>query len=115
MLRIVVLVLAVAAFASGRPSYLHSSVVPYGYEIEPTVIGHTLHSIPTAVSHQSQTIVHEKRPYLRPIVEHISVPVVKTYAVPEIIASPYYSGGYSGWDNGYGGLKTASYGGWNRW
>ncbi|XP_055913107.1 uncharacterized protein LOC129946800 [Eupeodes corollae] len=114
MLRIIILVLTTVTLALARPSYLHTSVVPYGYALEPQVVGHTLHSIPTAVSHQSQTIVHEKRPYLRPIVEHVPVPVLNSYAVPsEIVSSPYYNG----WGSGYGGFRTASAygGGWNQW
>lgn len=69
------------AVAYARPSYLTStallpstsyeyvdSFAPAAYA--PTILSHTIQHLPTAVSHQSQTIVHEKRPYLRPILEY---------------------------------------------
>lgn len=77
------------------------------------MVGHSLHTIPTAVSHQSQTLVHEKRPYLRPVLHH--TPVLRTYdnsllhgigAVDTSLLhglSPYsfYNGLYNDWNPWY--------------
>ncbi|XP_036337510.1 uncharacterized protein LOC118747567 [Rhagoletis pomonella] len=116
-----------------RPSLKYLPSVAEHVEYTPTVVGHTVHSVPTAVSHQSQTIVHEKRPYLRPIVEHTPIiktytPIVKTYspiiktytpstsvAWPPVSYAPVYPssahlGLYDGWSSP--SLKSV-YGGWS--
>ncbi|KAL5292041.1 hypothetical protein ACFFRR_011061 [Megaselia abdita] len=75
-MKIVILIVALVGLVACRPSYIHSDLEPtygLGYDVVPTVVGHTLHSVPTAVSHQSQTLVHEKRPYLRPVIHHTPV------------------------------------------
>lgn len=104
------MILATALFglAASRPSYYHTELEPsysLGYNVVPTVVGHTLHSVPTAVSHQSQTIVHEKRPYLRPILHHSPLihqaPLVDTSLLQGL--SPYgvYNNLYSDWNPWY--------------
>ncbi|XP_061386845.1 uncharacterized protein LOC133321787 [Musca vetustissima] len=124
------------------PTYLPAAAVaaPAIYDhyehYTPTIVGHSVEHYPTAVSHQSQTIVHEKRPYLRPIVEYAPAatfvkahaPIIKKYVVAapapatiEYAYAPesYYSGGglyaaTSGWDSGLV-YSTATKGGWNAW
>ncbi|XP_030385671.1 uncharacterized protein LOC115632587 [Scaptodrosophila lebanonensis] len=106
MFKIILLFVALyAALSQARPSYLHgsSALLPSYETVEyaPTLIGHSYESLPTAVSHQSSTVVHEKRPYWRPIVGH--APLLNTYAptVTYAAASPisYGSGWYdsAGW------------------
>lgn len=55
---------------------------------EPTItkVGDLVRSFPTAVSHQSSTIVHNKADYVEPILAHgvrtYQQPIVKTYSTP---------------------------------
>ena len=108
-----------------RPGYLPTSIELPTYEhyaYEPTVVGHTVTHVPTAVSHQSQTIVHEKRPYLRPILDYQpAAAYVRAHYAPahtKIVAAPltyapvsYASEVYpAGWDTGLAYTK-----GWNGW
>ncbi|CAD7006545.1 retinin [Ceratitis capitata] len=132
LLTIVIAVVLSAALTQARPSLKYLPTVAEHVEYTPTVVGHTVHSLPTAVSHQSQTIVHEKRPYLRPIVEHTPIiktytpivktysPVIKTYAPSTSVAWPAvsygsvypsaYAGLYDGWSSP--AVKSV-YGGWS--
>ncbi|XP_054731862.1 uncharacterized protein LOC129240225 [Anastrepha obliqua] len=120
------------ATTDARPSLKYLPAVAEHVEYTPTVVGHTVHSLPTAVSHQSQTIVHEKRPYLRPIVEHTPIiktytpivkaysPIIKAYTPSTSVAWPAvsyasvypsaYEGLYDGWNSP--SVKSA-YGGWS--
>ncbi|KAM8710920.1 hypothetical protein ACLKA7_017535 [Drosophila subpalustris] len=60
-------VCATLSQARPHPSYLPSYET---VEFAPTVVGYESYALPAAVSHQSSTVVHEKRPYWRPIVTH---------------------------------------------
>ncbi|XP_001352551.1 uncharacterized protein [Drosophila pseudoobscura] len=85
-----------AALSQARPSYLH------GYdalEYAPSVVGYESLALPAAVSHQSSTVVHEKRPYWRPIVDHHSPLLRASYApVSSISYAPLgYAAGSAGW------------------
>lgn len=57
---------------------------------EPTItkVGDLVRSVPTAVSHQSSTIVHNKADYVEPILAHgvrtYQQPIVKTYSTPYV-------------------------------
>lgn len=57
---------------------------------EPTItkVGDLVRSVPTAVSHQSSTIVHNKADFVEPILAHgvrtYQQPIVKTYSTPII-------------------------------
>ncbi|CAD7082706.1 unnamed protein product [Hermetia illucens] len=91
--------LALIAVAAARPGYLSHYETPIVYESAPILhqeyvkvhepvvakVGAIVESIPSAVSHQSQTIVHSK-----PIVTPILATAVKTYHAPLVksIASP---------------------------
>lgn len=65
---------------------------------EPTItkVGDLVRSVPTAVSHQSSTIVHNKQDFVEPILAHgvrtYQQPIVKTYSTPVVeniaISSP---------------------------
>ncbi|XP_034482191.1 uncharacterized protein LOC117787705 [Drosophila innubila] len=81
MLKIVLVLCAVyATLSQARP---HASYLPSYETIEyaPTVLGYESLALPAAVSHQSSTVVHEKRPYWRPIVEHSHhTPLLKSYS-----------------------------------
>ncbi|EDV95738.1 uncharacterized protein LOC6558796 [Drosophila grimshawi] len=74
-----VLFLALVASSHSRPSYLPAYET---IEYAPTVLGYEHLGLPTAISHQSSTVVHEKRPYLRPIYEHHHTPLLKSYHHP---------------------------------
>ncbi|KAH8416319.1 hypothetical protein KR222_007518, partial [Zaprionus bogoriensis] len=83
-----VLLAASAAVSQARPhasSYLPS----YHETIEyaPHVLGYESLALPAAVSHQSSTVVHEKRPYWRPIVQ----PLLKTAYSPAYSSIAYDS------------------------
>ncbi|EDW68553.2 LOW QUALITY PROTEIN: uncharacterized protein Dvir_GJ12775 [Drosophila virilis] len=87
-----VLCAAWLALSQARPSYLPSYET---IEYAPTVLG-----LPAAVSHQSSTVVHEKRPYLRPIYEHplktYHHPTTYTYASsPLSYGSDWYEPGWN--------------------
>lgn len=124
-------VLSITAIQA-RPSLKYLPAVAEHVEYTPTVVGHTVHSLPAAVSHQSQTIIHEKRPYLRPIVEHTPIfktytpvvkaysPVIKTYAPstsvawPPVSYGPVYTSSYAGLYDGWSSPSLKSgYGGWS--
>uniref|UniRef100_T1GYK3 Uncharacterized protein n=1 Tax=Megaselia scalaris TaxID=36166 RepID=T1GYK3_MEGSC len=106
-----ILLATLFGLAACRPSFIHTEPeLSYGlgYKVVPTVVGHSLHSVPTAVSHQSQTIVHEKRPYLRPVIHH--TPVYKTIGHEPVVdttllngVSPYgvYNSLYNDWNPWY--------------
>ncbi|KAL5292028.1 hypothetical protein ACFFRR_011048 [Megaselia abdita] len=57
---------------------------------EPTItkVGDLVRSVPTAVSHQSSTIVHNKADFVEPILAHgvrtYQQPIVKTYSTPVV-------------------------------
>ncbi|XP_075164262.1 uncharacterized protein LOC142236869 [Haematobia irritans] len=135
MLRISLL-LTFACYVAARPG--HSSGPAYlpvahdydHYAYAPTIVGHAVEHYPTAVSHQSQTIVHEKRPYLRPIVDYTPAatfvkahaPIITKYvavaptahygyAPAETFYNDWYPTVGSGWDAGLA-YKTK---GWNGW
>lgn len=117
---------SIIAIVKSRPSYLPTAVALPAYEhyaYEPTVIGHAITHLPTAVSHQSQTIVHEKRPYLRPIIDYQpAAAYVKAHYAPThtklVAAAPlaYAPLAYAtqlyptGWDTGLTYTKS-----WNGW
>ncbi|ALC43949.1 CG4982 [Drosophila busckii] len=63
MWKILTLLLALG-LAAARPSYLPSYE---SIEYTPHVLGYESYALPAAVSHQSSTVVHEKRPYWRPV------------------------------------------------
>ncbi|EDX10682.1 uncharacterized protein LOC6738286 [Drosophila simulans] len=96
MFKVVFLVCGVlAVLIQARPSYLPS----YEHvEYAPSVVGYESYALPAAVSHQSSTVVHEKRPYWRPIVDH--TPILKTAYAPatSISYAPLgYAGSSAGW------------------
>ncbi|XP_055846526.1 uncharacterized protein LOC129912337 [Episyrphus balteatus] len=70
------------AVAAARPGLYSSSPLVYSAPIVQehsyAKVGAIVKSIPTAVSHQSSTVVHDQAHYVQPIV----APVVKTYAAP---------------------------------
>ncbi|XP_037938940.1 pupal cuticle protein G1A-like [Teleopsis dalmanni] len=97
---------ALFAIAAARPGFIESPVVysaPAAVAVhEPAYakVGAVVKSIPTAVSHQSQSIVHSsahvvedvvapvvKTTYAAPVVKTIAAPVVQTYAAAPIVKS----------------------------
>ncbi|EDV40002.1 uncharacterized protein Dana_GF24176 [Drosophila ananassae] len=94
MFKIVFVLLGLyAALIQARPSYLPSYET---VEYAPSVVGYEHLALPAAVSHQSSTVVHEKRPYWRPIVDH--TPLLKAAYAPSISYAPLgYSAGSAGW------------------
>ncbi|XP_067612727.1 retinin-like [Eurosta solidaginis] len=91
MFKLVVL-FALLAVAAGRPSHIESHPVFYAapatvavHEPVLTKVGSVVKSIPTAVSHQSQSIVHSSAH----VVEDIIAPGVKTsiVAAPTVVKS----------------------------
>ncbi|XP_039953934.1 uncharacterized protein LOC126762892 [Bactrocera neohumeralis] len=93
MLKLVVLLSTLLAVAVARPGYL--SHAPLLYSAPATVIhepvlakvGAIVKSYPTAVSHQSSSIVHSSAVAVQPIL----APIVKTtYAAPVLHAAPIY-------------------------
>lgn len=89
----VVLLSTLLAVAVARPGYL--SHAPLLYSAPATVIhepvlakvGAVVKSFPTAVSHQSSSIVHSSAVAVEPIL----APIVKTtYAAPVLHAAPIY-------------------------
>jgi Drosophila Retinin like protein len=117
------LIAAPLAYAAPYPAYSYAAIAPatktivYQPELKayhglesvvvdtPTVahVGSVRTSIPTAVSHQSSTIVHSKADIVEPILAHgitksvistpvtklIAEPVAKTYIQPTLYAAPY--------------------------
>ncbi|KAH8295680.1 hypothetical protein KR018_002722, partial [Drosophila ironensis] len=78
---------ALFAVAFARPGHLYESPVVYSAPAttivqEPVLakVGAVVKSIPTAVSHQSQSVVHSSAH----VVEDVVAPVVKTYAAPVV-------------------------------
>ncbi|XP_037933894.1 cuticle protein 64-like [Teleopsis dalmanni] len=123
MFKLVVLS-ALLAVAAAYPGYLehapaHVVVAPATTIVhEPALakVGAIVKSIPTAVSHQSQSIVHSSAHVVQPIVAPIvkttlvqSAPVIKTIAAPALTTA--YAGPalslHGGW--GHGGW---AHGGW---
>ncbi|XP_068139856.1 uncharacterized protein [Drosophila tropicalis] len=77
------------ASSQGRPSYLP---LDYGaVEYSPSIVGYESLALPAAVSHQSSTVVHEKRPYWRPVVKSYT-----PYSSPLVTYDPL-SYGSAGW------------------
>jgi len=101
---VLVLCVAYATLSEARP---HPSYLPSYETIEyaPTVLGYESLALPAAVSHQSSTVVHEKRPYWRPILDHHAhhTPLLKTYSpasyayasAPLSYGSEWYEPGWS--------------------
>ncbi|KAH8365835.1 hypothetical protein KR093_005321, partial [Drosophila rubida] len=103
-LQVLVVCIAYVALSQARP---HPSYLPSYETIEyaPTVLGYDTVALPAAVSHQSSTVVHEKRPYWRPIIDHAHhTPLLKTYsptsyayaAAPLSYSSEWYEPGWNG-------------------
>ena len=97
---------AVLAIVAARPGYLnHYAASPLIYSAplvhqqeyvkyeQPIVtkVGAVVQSIPTAVSHQSQSVVHSQAHVVQPILAHgvktYVTPVVKTYAAAPVYKS----------------------------
>ncbi|XP_060654992.1 pupal cuticle protein G1A-like [Drosophila sulfurigaster albostrigata] len=93
MFKLVVLS-ALLAVAVARPGHLYESPVVYSAPAativqEPVLakVGAVVKSIPSSVSHQSQSVVHSSAHY----VEDVVAPVVKSYAAPVVssyVAAP---------------------------
>ncbi|CAD7006539.1 retinin [Ceratitis capitata] len=98
MFKLVVLS-ALLAVAAAAPGYIASHPVVYSAPVasiaihEPvlTKVGAVVKSIPTSVSHQSQSVVHSSAHYVEPIVapvlktSYVSAPVVHTYAAAPVV------------------------------
>ncbi|XP_055913106.1 retinin-like [Eupeodes corollae] len=86
MFKLVVLS-ALLAVAAARPGLLHSSPVVYSsplvHQHGLASVGTIVKSIPTAVSHQSSSVVHGSAHVVQPIV----APVLKTYSAPVLHTS----------------------------
>ncbi|XP_055842399.1 retinin-like [Episyrphus balteatus] len=86
MFKLVVLS-ALLAVAAARPGLLHSSPVVYSsplvHEHGLASVGTIVKTIPTAVSHQSSSVVHSSGHIVQPIV----APVLKTYSAPVLHTS----------------------------
>ncbi|EDW17409.1 uncharacterized protein LOC6586668 [Drosophila mojavensis] len=80
------------ALGQARPSYLPSYEA---IEYAPTVLGYEHYALPAAISHQSSTVVHEKRPYLRPIYEHHPTTYTTYAGSPLGYSSEWYSPGWN--------------------
>ncbi|KAH8256153.1 hypothetical protein KR026_009348, partial [Drosophila bipectinata] len=86
ILQVVLSALFAVAFA--RPGHLYESPVVYAAPATTTIVqepylakvGAVVKSVPSAVSHQSQSVVHSSAH----IVEDVVAPVVKTYAAPVV-------------------------------
>ncbi|XP_055913885.1 cuticle protein LPCP-23-like [Eupeodes corollae] len=96
MFKLVVLS-ALLAVAAARPGLYHEAS-PLVYSAPSIVQEHSLakvgaivKSIPTAVSHQSSTVVHNSAHVVQPIV----APVVKTYAAAPIHSAPLVHSSYA--------------------
>ncbi|XP_036337381.1 pupal cuticle protein G1A-like [Rhagoletis pomonella] len=105
MFKLVVLS-AFLAVAAAAPGFIASHPVVYSaapaatvavHEPVLTKVGSVVKSIPTAVSHQSQSVVHSSAHYVQPIVAPViktsyvaAAPVVHTYSAPIVktIAAP---------------------------
>lgn len=105
------LLVAFAALGQARPSYLPSYET---IEYAPQVLGYETLALPAAVSHQSSTVVHEKRPYWRPIVHPapLHTPLLKSYgSIPHYAAYdalPLSYGSPSEWyEPGWNGAASA--------
>jgi Drosophila Retinin like protein len=124
------LIAAPLTYAAPYPAYSYAAIAPatktivYEPELKayhglesvvvdtPTVahVGSVRTSIPTAVSHQSSTIVHSKADIVEPILAHgiaksvistpvtkfVSEPVARTYIQPTLYAAPYAGHFYAG-------------------
>ncbi|KAH8302573.1 hypothetical protein KR044_008386, partial [Drosophila immigrans] len=85
---------ALLAVAVARPGHLYESPVVYSAPAttivqEPVLakVGAVVQSIPSSVSHQSQSVVHSSAHYVQDVV----APVVKSYAAPVVssyVAAP---------------------------
>lgn len=80
------------ALSQARPSYLPSYET---IEYAPTVLGYEHYALPAAISHQSSTVVHEKRPYLRPIYEHHPTTYTTYAGSPLTYGSDWYNPGWN--------------------
>ncbi|XP_017135074.1 retinin-like [Drosophila miranda] len=102
MFKLVVLS-ALLAVAAARPGHLlESSPVVYSAPATTTIVqepylanvGSVVKSVPTSVSHQSQSVVHSSAH----VVQDVVAPVVKTYAAPVVTsyaASPLVHTSYA--------------------
>ncbi|XP_012157443.1 cuticle protein LPCP-23-like [Ceratitis capitata] len=79
---------ALVAIATAAPGFIAQPVV--------AKVGAVVHSVPSAVSHQSITQVHNNAHIVTPVVKAVApvvhtapiVPVVKTYSTPVVHAAP---------------------------
>ncbi|KAH8378956.1 hypothetical protein KR009_002272, partial [Drosophila setifemur] len=111
LLQLLVLFGFLAALIQARPSYLPSYEA---VEYAPSLVGYEHVALPAAVSHQSSTVVHEKRPYWRPIVDH--TPILKAAYAPatSISYAPLgYGAAGEGWyePGVWGGASYSGFGG----
>ncbi|EDW30369.1 GL17864 [Drosophila persimilis] len=101
MFKLVVLS-ALLAVAVARPGHLYESPLVYSAPATTTIVqepylanvGSVVKSVPTSVSHQSQSVVHSSAH----VVQDVVAPVVKTYAAPVITsyaASPLVHTSYA--------------------
>ncbi|XP_054733623.1 cuticle protein LPCP-23-like [Anastrepha obliqua] len=94
---------ALLAVAASAPGFIESHPVVYSapaiavHEPVLTKVGAVVKSIPTSISHQSQSVVHSSAHYVEPIVAPViktsyvaAAPVVHTYTAPIVktIAAP---------------------------
>ncbi|KAH8416316.1 hypothetical protein KR222_007427, partial [Zaprionus bogoriensis] len=102
---------ALLAVAVARPGHLYESPVVYSAPAAATIVqepvlakvGAVVSSVPTSVSHQSQSVVHSSahvvEDIVAPVVKTYAAPVVKSYAAPVVSsyveASPYVHTSYA--------------------
>ncbi|SPP87046.1 retinin-like [Drosophila guanche] len=90
MFKLVVLS-ALLAVAVARPGHLYESPLVYAAPATTTIVqepylanvGSVVKSIPTSVSHQSQSVVHSSAH----VVQDVVAPVIKSYAAPVVHTS----------------------------